>query len=249
MRFLDHVSEEVVDFVLAVTEVTTFDEVVGDSSVAANGGGELEGPEEVVGSLEVGSDGVDFVDKILDGLESNFSEGTFDDGVLLEWDSLAVDLSMSSLVDQLSDSLEVRVSPGDERLSDVEHHNSGLVELDEGGVSDLSESEELEDLLDSWRDLVDTSDSDYEGELGLSWDVNVSVLFGLSGSGDIELFFGGVFLGVGSSSLDQSSSLEGVSLLGVLLSKSSLGESGLVSLSLLFEGFWDGRSHDPISVC
>ena len=55
------------------------------------------------------------MDEILDGLESNFSEGTFDDGVLLEWDSLAVDLSVSSLVDQFSDGLEVRVSPGDER--------------------------------------------------------------------------------------------------------------------------------------
>jgi hypothetical protein len=123
-----------------------------------------------------------------------------------------------------------------------------LVHLDEGGVSDLSESEELQDLLDSWRDLVDTSDSDDEGELGFSLDVDVAVLLGLSLSGNVELLLGGVFGSIRSSSLDDSSSLEGVSLLGVLLSKSSLREGRLVGLSLLFEGFWDGRSHDPISV-
>ena len=49
LSFLVHLSDEVVDLVFSVSEVTTFDEVVGDSSVAANGGGELEGPEEVVG--------------------------------------------------------------------------------------------------------------------------------------------------------------------------------------------------------
>ena len=32
---------------------------------ATEGGGELEGPKEVVGFLEVGADGPDFVDQIL----------------------------------------------------------------------------------------------------------------------------------------------------------------------------------------
>ena len=87
------------------------------------------------------------------------------------------------------------------------HLNGSFVQSDEHGVTNLSESKELEGLLWFWRQLVDTSDSDDEGELGLSWDVNVSVLFGLSGSGDIKLFFGGVFLGVGSSSLLESLSI------------------------------------------
>jgi len=247
--FLVHLSDESVDLDFSVSEVTAFDEVVVHTSVATLGGRELEGPEEVVGSLEVGSNGEDLVDEILDGLNSDVTEASLDDGVLLEWDTLAVDLAVTSLVDELLDGLEVGVAPGDVRLSDVEHHNGGLVHLDEGGVSNLSESEELQDLLDSWRDLVDTSDSDDKGELWLSLDVDVAVLLRLSSSGNVELLLGGVFGSVRSSSLDDRSALERVSLLCVLLSKSSLGKGRLVSLSLLFEGFWDGRSHDPISVC
>ena len=135
--FLVHLSDESVDLDFSVSEVTAFDEVVVHSSVATLGGRELEGPEEVVGlkrrlkhrlvvkkrvgggsgtySLEVGSNSVDLVDEILDGLDSDVTEGAFDNGVLREWDSLAVDLAVTSLVDHFSDGLEVGVAPGDVR--------------------------------------------------------------------------------------------------------------------------------------
>ena len=45
-------SDEIVDLVFSVTEVTTFDEVVGDTSVTSSWAGEFESPEEVVG-LEI----------------------------------------------------------------------------------------------------------------------------------------------------------------------------------------------------
>ena len=45
-------SDEIVDLVFSVTEVTTFDEVVGDTSVTSSWAGEFESPEEVV-SLEI----------------------------------------------------------------------------------------------------------------------------------------------------------------------------------------------------
>ena len=123
-------------------------------------------------------------------------------------------------------------------------------------LTNLSETEELKDLLYSWRDLVDTSDSDDKGEFWFTIDVGVTVSLGLSLAGDQKSFLVFVFLGIGSGSLelglikripgifmvsylDDSTSLDDISLLGVLLGKSSLGQSGLVSNSLLLQSFWN----------
>ena len=62
---LNHALEKSVDFVLAVAVVTTLHEVVVLSSPAAVGRVELEGPEEVGGLLEAGSDREDLVDQVL----------------------------------------------------------------------------------------------------------------------------------------------------------------------------------------
>ena len=66
----------------------------------------------------------------------------------------------------------------------------------------MSKTEELKNLLYSWRDLVDTSDSDDEGQFWFTIDVGITVSLGLSGTGDQESFLVGVFLGVGSGSLE-----------------------------------------------
>ena len=91
--YLVHTADQVVDLVLTVAEVTTLDEVVGDASVTASWGAELESPQEVVGALEVGADGVDLVDQVLDGLEADVADVLLDDGVVVEGDALAVNLN------------------------------------------------------------------------------------------------------------------------------------------------------------
>jgi len=110
-------SDEIVDLVFSVTEVTTFNEVVGDTSVTSSWAGEFESPEEVVGSLEVWSNGEDFVDQIFGGLDANVSNVFVNDSVIREGNSLAVDLAVSALVDQFTDGLQVWITPGDEWLS------------------------------------------------------------------------------------------------------------------------------------
>lgn len=104
--------------------------------------------------------------------------------------------------------------------------------------------------------MVDTSDSDDKGKFWFTIDVGVTVSLGLSLAGDQKSFLVFVFLGIGSGSLelglikiipgifmvsylDDSTSLDDISLLGVLLGKSSLGQSGLVSNSLLLQSFWN----------
>lgn len=66
--------------------------------------GELEWPQEVVGSLEVGSASDDFVDETLNAGDSS-AKVVSDDAVVSEWNSASVDLTIASLVDELADGL------------------------------------------------------------------------------------------------------------------------------------------------
>lgn len=119
-------------------------------------GVELDWPEEVGGLLEVGTAGDDFVDEILNAVDSVLGELSGNDGVVGEWKSSSVNLTGSSLVDELGDGLSSWVSIGDEWLDHLEHVGGGLVQLDEDTVVDLSKSEQLQDLLWLWSKLVDT---------------------------------------------------------------------------------------------
>ena len=60
--------------------------------------------------------------------------------------SPSLKLSESSLVNEFADRLEVRVAPGDVRVSDPQHAQRCLVQLHESGVVDLTKTEQLEDL-------------------------------------------------------------------------------------------------------
>lgn len=62
---LVHPPDESVDLVFPVTSVTSLHEVGGLLVHAATGRGQLEGPQEVVGDLEVLAYGVDLVDQVL----------------------------------------------------------------------------------------------------------------------------------------------------------------------------------------
>ena len=64
--------------------------------------------------------------------------------------------------------------------ADSEHVHGGLVQLDEDTVVDLSQTEQLEDLLDLGGDLVDTTNPHNEGELGVGGDIVVALLPGLA---------------------------------------------------------------------
>lgn len=129
--------------------------------------GELEWPQEVGGLLEVGSDGVDLVDEILHADDAVLAEVGLDDGVVGESNALLVDLSVSALVDELADGLEVGVTVGDPWLDDLEHLEGGLGQADENTVVDLEKTEELEDLAGLWCNLVDTVKISLDSCLGV----------------------------------------------------------------------------------
>lgn len=153
----DHLAQQTVDLVLAVAKVAAVDVVVGLLAPAAGGRVELEGPQEVGGVLEVGANGEDLVDEILDALNVvRLTELALDHKVVGDGHTLTAVLHETALVDQRAHRLQVGVAPGDVGLGDAEHVNRGLVQLDEHTVVDLAQAEKLEDLADLGRHLVDT---------------------------------------------------------------------------------------------
>jgi len=119
---------------------------------------QLEMPKEVVGELEVWSDGVNLVDQVLDADDAELAEPLLDD-VVREGTSTTLEFSESALVNKFTDGFEVGVSPGDVRVGDAQHAQRRLVQLHEGSVVDLTQAEKLEHLSDSRMESVDTSDS------------------------------------------------------------------------------------------
>lgn len=126
-------------------------------SKATSGVGKLEWPQEVGSLLEVGSDGEDLVNQILHTDNAVLAQVGLDDRVVGESNALLVDLSVSTLVDELTNRLQVGVSVGNPWLDNLQHLEGGLGHADKDTVVDLEESEELEDLSGLWCDLVDTA--------------------------------------------------------------------------------------------
>ena len=106
--------------------------------------------------LEVGADGEDLVDQILHADDAVLAEARLDDGIIGEGNALLLDLSVSTLVDELADGLQVGVSVSDPWLDNLEHLEGGLGHADKDTIVDLKETEELENLAGLWCDLVDT---------------------------------------------------------------------------------------------
>ena len=144
------------------------------------GGVKLEWPEEVVGLLEVGTDGGDLVDEVFHTVDTVGTERLRDDLVITETDSLLVDLTEATLVEELPDSSDRRVTEGNEGSYETEHLHEGAVDLEEDTSMDMSQSEELQDLLLLGGKLVNTDKSDDKDELCFRFHEEVLVRLGLT---------------------------------------------------------------------
>mmetsp|Transcript_3436 Transcript_3436/g.8169 ORF Transcript_3436/g.8169 Transcript_3436/m.8169 type:complete len:297 (+) Transcript_3436:159-1049(+) len=189
---LDHLGDQLVDFLSTGTSFSTFHEVkqlglAGESSLRV---GKLERPQEVVGLLEVGSDGVDLVDEVGGALNSGVSESLGDNSVGSDRDALLVDFSESTLVDKLLDGGTGRVSVCHVRFDQSEHSDGGLVQSNKGSVVELTKAEELHDLLGLRGDSDNTADADDQSKLGFGGDEESTVGLGLAAVVDGKLLGG-----------------------------------------------------------
>ena len=105
---------------------------------ATERGRKLEGPEEVVCLLERVTNGPNLVDEILNAVDTLFTEGSSNDGVVIESESLSVDLAVASLVDEFADGIAGWVAICHIRLNHADHVDRGTVQLDEDTVVKLS---------------------------------------------------------------------------------------------------------------
>jgi len=197
----------------------------------------LEGPQEVVGLLEVGSNSKDFVDQVVAAVDANRGETLLDNGVLGNGDPLLIDLSETTLVHKVADSLEGGVSIGNIRLNQSEHSHSGLVQLYKDTIVDLAKAEELHDLLSLGADSDDTPDPDHKRKLGLGRDVETTLGLSLAPCLDSISHSGSILSSVlGTISLEDllvSSTLLRGGDGGLLSGRRNLGSSRLLLLNTL----------------
>lgn len=167
---------------LSVAPVTTTSlvEAVSLGDEAASRGGQLERPEESVDLLEVRTNSEDLVNDVLSTMNTQVAQVLGDQSVIGQRDSGSVDLQVTSLVHQLSDSGQRRVAEGNIRSHSSEHLGNGAVHLEENTVVELLQSEELQDLSGLGSHLVDTDESGNEQELGFRLDEEVAALSGLA---------------------------------------------------------------------
>ena len=142
-----HAGNELVDELLTVAPGATVLEWVSLLLEASVGRRELEGPEEVVGSLEVGAASNNLVDEVLNAVDADLSETLLNDSVIIQRDSGAVDLAETALVDKSADGVTSGEAVGDEWLNRADHVDGGLVQTDENAVVELAEAEEAHDAL------------------------------------------------------------------------------------------------------
>lgn len=248
----EHSADEIVDELLSVSVVTTLLEGVSLVGEATLGGVQLEVPHEVVGLLEVGADGEEFVDEVLNAVDAKLAEVVRDQLVVDDGDSLLIDSSETSLVNESLDGLLRRITVSDVGLNSSQHVDGGLVQSDQDGIMELSKSQELQDLSDNGSQTVDTSNSDNQSDLSLSGDEKGRLLLGLSDGFDSMSLSVGVDLGVLLGSLGSLSlvGLFGLSSLGVvgISLLVELGVSGDLLLNVLRDSLLAFDIHDEIYV-
>ena len=117
---------------------------------------QLEGPEEVAGLLEVGSDSEDLVNQVFHADNAVLAQLLLNESVLCKRDALLVDLAITTLVDKFTNRLKVRIAVGNEGLDDLQHLRGGLSQAHKDAVINLEKTEELKSLALLGVNLVDT---------------------------------------------------------------------------------------------
>jgi hypothetical protein len=174
--------------------------------------------------LEVWTDSEDLVDQILHADNSVLAKAVLDNGVVGKSNTLLLNLSISALVDELTNGLEVWISVGDPWLDNLQHLKGSLGHADKDTIVDLEKAKELEDLSWFWGNLVNTRiglmyvhfssahaclplDTDNENQFLLSWNVEGALLFSDTREADLLTLLVTVLLDVFLGTLEDDTTL------------------------------------------
>jgi len=114
---LDHFLQQFINLVLSAAEITTLNEMVDLLSPSTSRSVQFKWPQEVRSILEVGTNVQDLMNQIFNTNDSKLSEGSFNNVIGGDGSTVAVNLHVSTLVDELTNRLKVRSTPSDVRLS------------------------------------------------------------------------------------------------------------------------------------
>ena len=98
---------------------------------------QLEWPQKVTCLLEIGSNRINLVNKILHAYHSILAQILFYESIIGKGNALLFNLAVAALVDQLANRFEVWVAISNKGLDDSEHLNCGFCETYEDAVVDL----------------------------------------------------------------------------------------------------------------
>ena len=203
------------------------DELAGEPTIGRR---ELEGNEELIHNLELVPNGVNLVNNVLHADDVVLPKRVLDDGVVGDGLPLVVDVHEPTLVDELTNRLQVGVSVGNVRLHKTKHLDGGLVQTNKGAVVHLTKTEELEDLPGLGVDSINTTDANHESQLGLRLTVEVASFLGLAAEEDL------VALKLVVLPRVLLSTLEVLTAVGCV-ARSQLQDAGSVSSFELLDGF------------
>jgi hypothetical protein len=160
-------------------------------SPSSSGSSKFEWPQEVVGFLEVRAAGVDFVDQIFNTDNTVFTQNLFDRTVVLKSNSLSLNFTVASFIDEFSDGISGGISKvttklpvGDVGLDPPEDIHRSFVDSDECCIVELSESEESHDPGALRVQLHNTTDSHDDCDFGCRWNIDLTLIFSQSSSVD-----------------------------------------------------------------
>jgi len=223
-----------VDILLTVTKIAAFDEVFEFAGPeAASRARKLEGPQKVVGLLEVGPNSVYLVDQVLHTYDAVFAEIILDKLVVGKRDALLVDLAVTTLVDELADRFQVGVSVGNVRVDNGKHLGCSLGEADENTIVNLEEPEELKNLARFRSDLINTLNSKNKNQFRFIGNVERTLLLAQTGQTDLLPLGITILFDVRFCALEDNTTLRLIGLLLLFQLSSASGSGLLLALSLL----------------
>jgi len=171
---LIHSLNKIVDLILTVSSVSSLLEVNSLLRETSTRGGELEGPQEFVHIFEVGTNSEDFMDDIFNANDAKLFQILLYEFVIGESDPLASNFNEAPLVDELPNSLKIRVSPSDVGIHELQHLKDGTIDANEDTVMNLSQTEQTQYLPRTRINPIDTTNSDNKGELRFRFTEKVS---------------------------------------------------------------------------
>jgi len=201
---LNHPVNQRIDGVLSVSRVSSFVNVVESLNPSSIGRRELEGPEESVGLLEMGSNGKDLVNQVFNTNNVVLFKSAFNNVVASNGHSLTIDLSKTTFVNQFSHGLEIGITISNIRFNEGQHLLGSFGKSNKYTVVNLSQSQKSKNFSGLWMKSHGTSDSDNKSQFCLRFQKEVASLFCLTAQSDQTSLCGSVLFDILLCSLEDN---------------------------------------------